>query len=625
MSKSFQPTRLVGAIAIAMGCSPVIFAEDATDATQLDPIVITASKSAEKASEVPARISVISKEEIEKNPVLNLSDILQKDASIYIKQSGGVGQLTDLSLRGAQTGSTLLLKNGARLNTQNGLGPVSPEFINLSDVDQIEILKGPASVQYGSDAISGVVQLISNNPTKSGASLTGVYGENRTYKTLVNADYVDDSGFYASIGGQRMETDGTSIINIQDKSEKAAFDQKGYNAKIGYSNDVINTSLAIDQNQGTNNYTTNYSTNNAKRNFENRLVNWLASYKASSDLVLNARYSHYLDKIEQVIYQSHFNTTSDEGDINAKWNFVPNQNILAGVTYNRSKYDASSSPEAVRDISSTGYYLQHQYNDNGIHTQVGVRVEDNDWFGTHTVGQAAIRYQISPLTSIYTNIGTAFKAPTLEHLYGSYGYDFYSNPDLKPEESKSYEIGIDQKFNYGISAYLSGYYTDVKNLISYGAINGRTTYINLNKADIKGSEIGLKWSKDNIFVNAEYAYVEARDKDKDKDIDVPYRPRQTYTLTAGYDDGIYGVNASLVSRSKANAQNIENSVKVPGYATVDLNAFWNMNPNIKLFTNIQNIGDVRYNTAYNAQSSFSPEYWYINGGRQASVGVTFRY
>ncbi|KAA5557313.1 TonB-dependent receptor, partial [Pseudomonas aeruginosa] len=142
------------------------------------------------------------------------------------------------------------------------------------------------------------------------------------YKTLVNADYVDDSGFYASIGGQRMETDGTSIINIQDKSEKAAFDQKGYNAKIGYSNDVINTSLAIDQNQGTNNYTTNYSTNNAKRNFENRLVNWLASYKASSDLVLNARYSHYLDKIEQIIYQSHFNTTSDEGDINAKWNFV---------------------------------------------------------------------------------------------------------------------------------------------------------------------------------------------------------------------------------------------------------------------------------------------------------------
>ncbi|MGG2096440.1 TonB-dependent receptor [Acinetobacter haemolyticus] len=625
MSTVFQPTRLVGAIAIAMGFSSPAFAQDqSTNKTAtLDTIVVTASRSEQKIENVPARITVISKEQIDKNPALNLSDILQQDASIYIKQSGGIGQLTDLSLRGGQTGSTLLLKNGARLNSQNGLGPVTPEFIDLSDVNQIEILKGPASVQYGSDAISGVVQLISSKPTKTGASLTGIYGENNTYKTLVHADYVDGSGFSASIGGQRLESDGTTVIDIQDKSEKAAFDQKGYNAKFGYSNDVLNTSLAIDQNQGTNIYTTNYATNNAKRNFENRLINWLASYSVTPDLLLNARYSHSLNKNEQVIYNNHFDTTSDEGDLNAKWSFTSHQNILGGVTYNRSKYDASSSPEAVRDINSTGYYLQHQYNNKGIHTQAGIRVEDNDWFGTHTVGQAAIRYQILPLTSIYANIGTAFKAPTLENLYGSYGYDFYSNPNLKPEESTSYEIGIDQQFNYGISAYLSGYYTDVKNLISYGAIDGKTTYINLNKADMRGGEVGLKWSKDDLFVNAEYAYVEA--KDKDKDLEIAYRPRQTYTLTAGYDDGQYGVNASLVSRSKTNAQNIANSVKVPGYATVDLNAFWNINPNVKLFTNIQNIGDVRHNTVYNAPSSWSPEYWYINGGRLASAGVTFRY
>ncbi len=142
MSISFQPTRLVGAIAIAMGfSSTTVFADDSTDATQLDPIVVTASKSEEKVSQVPARITVISKEDIEKNPISNLSDVLQQDASIYIKQSGGMGQITDLSLRGGTTGSTLLLKNGARLNTQNSFGPVLPELIDLTDVDQIEILK----------------------------------------------------------------------------------------------------------------------------------------------------------------------------------------------------------------------------------------------------------------------------------------------------------------------------------------------------------------------------------------------------------------------------------------------------------------------------------------------------
>ncbi|MBU0384684.1 TonB-dependent receptor, partial [Acinetobacter baumannii] len=148
---------------------------------------------------------------------LNLSDILQKDASIYVKQNGGIGQLADLSLRGGQTGQTLLLKDGARLNSQNGFGPVNPEFINLTDVDQIEILKGPASVQYGSDAISGVINLISKKPTKSGINLTGIYGENNTYKSIINADYVDASGFYAQVGGQRLESDGTRILSIQDK------------------------------------------------------------------------------------------------------------------------------------------------------------------------------------------------------------------------------------------------------------------------------------------------------------------------------------------------------------------------------------------------------------------------
>lgn len=92
MSKSFQPTRLVGAIAIAMGCSPVIFAEDATNATQLDPIVITASKSAEKASEVPARISVIDEKTIEQNPIADLPSLLRKEAGLTIHQTGGYGQ-----------------------------------------------------------------------------------------------------------------------------------------------------------------------------------------------------------------------------------------------------------------------------------------------------------------------------------------------------------------------------------------------------------------------------------------------------------------------------------------------------------------------------------------------------
>lgn len=109
----------------------------------------------------------------------------------------------------------------------------------------------------------------------------------------------------------------------------------------------------------------------------------------------------------------------------------------------------------------------------------------------------------------------------------------------------------------------------MENLISSGKIDGKTTYINLNKAKIQGGEIGLKWVLDNLFANAEYVYSKAQNKETK--LDTPYRPRQTYTLTVGYDDGLYGVNAAVVARSKANTSSA--NIKVRGYATVDLNAF----------------------------------------------------
>lgn len=612
MSKYFQPTNLAGAIAIVL-TSTTTFAADQT--IELDPIVVTASKSEEKASEVPARISVISKDELEKNPALNLSDVLQKDASIYIKQSGGIGQISDISLRGTSAVHTLVLQNGARLNNQNNYAPLFPAFLDLSNISQIEILKGPASVQYGSDAIGGVVNLITAPPSKSGAQLTGVYGENNTYKAIINTDFVDNSGFYAQVGGQRLETDGTTVLNTQEKNEKAGYDQKGYHAKLGYIQDKkVDASIEINQNEGTSIFTNDYIVSNSPRIFKNQVINAKLAYTLLPNLKLSTRYSNIKDEQNVPDYGSHYNTENNEADVNLKWDFLPYQNILFGVNYLGSQYESNTITNAKQDVDSTGYYLQHQYKNDGVSTQIGARVEDNERFGTHTVGQAAVRFQILPLTSIYANIGSAFRAPSLNELYSQWG----GNPELDPEKSVSYEIGLDQKLNYGLSASLSGYYTDVKNLIT----SDPSTFLNSNieKAKMTGGELGFKWVLNRYYANAQYNYVKT--ENKDTGLEIAYRPRQTGTLTLGYDDGVYGVSTSLIARSKANSSNNNSNNKVPGYASVDFNAFWNINSNIKLFTNVQNIGDVRFKEVYNSYPFTS---WYINGGRQASIGVTLKY
>lgn len=614
MSTLFQPTALVGAIALAMGFSVSVQANtDSSVNASLETLVVTASRSEEKIENVPARISVIDEKTLEKNPILNLSDIIQRDPSVYIKQSGGMGQISEIALRGTKGVHTLVLKDGARLNSQNELGPLYPAFLDTTDLQQIEILKGPASVQYGSDAIGGVVQLISKKPFKSGAELTGIYGENDTYKTIAKVNVVNDQGLYAQIGGQRLESDGTRILESQPTSEKANYDQKGYTAKVGYfQENNIDASASITENKGVSIFSNDYITNTAQRQFVNRIINAKVNYNILPDLTLNAHYANVQDKQNVPTYASYYNTENNQSDLNLKWKFNPNQNILVGATYNDANYKSNTILKSDQSIDSTGYYFQHQFRNELFDTQVGVRIEDNERFGTHTVGQGAIRYHFLPNASIYTNIGSAFRAPSLNELYSQWG----GNENLKPEESISYELGLDYGITSNLLANFSIYRTNIDNLIVYNV----ATNENIGKATFTGGELGLKWQQDDLFLSTQYAYVDT--ENKASGLEIAYRPKQTVTLSAGLENMVYGVSASIIARSNSNTSNSANPIKVPGYATIDLNAFWNINPNVKVFTNIQNIGDVEYRESLN---TYPTNDWYINGGRLASAGVTFKY
>ncbi|TNL45614.1 TonB-dependent receptor plug domain-containing protein [Acinetobacter bereziniae] len=616
MSVIFKPTALVGAVAIAMGLSSTAFAETSSNSeanSKLNTIVVTATRSEESLKNIPVRLTVIDQKTIEQNPLLNVSDVIQRDPAVYIKQSGGIGQVSEIALRGTKAVHTLVLKDGARLNSQNELGPLYPAFLDTTDVQQIEILKGPASVQYGSDAIGGVVQLISKKPVKSGAELTGIYGENNTYKAIAKADLVTDQGFYAQVGGQRLESDGTRIFESQPKNEKASFDQKGYNAKFGYSQeDVVDAYASISENKGTNIFSNDYIVNTSPREFENRVINAKVSYNILPELIVNAQYSNVQDKQNVPAYASHYNTENNQGDLNLKWKFTPNQNVLVGATYNDANYKSNTILKNDQSVNSTGYYLQHQFKNELFDTQAGIRVEDNERFGTHTVGQGAVRYHFLPNASVYANIGSAFRAPTLNELYSQWG----GNEKLEPEESTSYELGFDYDLTSNISTNISAYHTKIKNLIVYNYPAGNE---NVDQAKFTGGEAEIKWHQDDLFLSTAYAYVKT-ENDKDGN-EIAYRPRQTLTLTTGLENTNYGISASLIARAKAYAD-AANKTRVPGYATVDLNAYWNATPNVKVFTNIQNVGDVEYREVFN---NYPSQDWYINSGRQASVGVTFRY
>lgn len=609
MSSIFQPTALVGAIMTIFAINNTANAATGNTSaidTSLNTIVVTASLYDQNIDQVPARISVINEAVINQSPIATLPDLLKREAAANVVQSGGYGQQSSIFLRGSNSTQTLLLRDGVRLNgASSGAAPLA--FLDTTDIERIEVLKGPASVLYGTDAIGGVIQLISKKPEKNQAFVTGEYGENNTYKAIVGADLFDD-GWYAQIRGQSLETDGTPVKDALG-AEDASFQQKGASAKFGVEKENYTTSVDYSQNQGTSEYD-NYGAL-ASQDFKNEIINLKGSLKLNDDIEIKARLSQFNEDLDQNQSADFIHNQTKQAELHTKWQFSHSQNLILGVEHQKTEGDILSYGTPYNEsVASTGYFIQHQYNANGLNSQVGIRVEDNQKYGTNTVAQAGLRYQLLPLTSVYTNIGTAFRAPNLNELYGWGG-----NPNLDPEKSTSYEIGLDQKLNHGFSTGLSLYQTNVKDLIDSTDKTGYA-FQNIDKADFEGAELYLKWQQNALYSHLSYNYIDAKNKTTDEKLS--RRPKHKASWTTGWETQQYGASATLTAVSHAD-NSAYDDIRLPGYLTADLHAYYQIQPFARVFTNIQNIGDVNYKAAYGSGSYF------IDGGRLASLGVTFKY
>lgn len=610
-----QPTALAAGIAAVLAFSAYAQAANIPSAT-LETIVVTATRSEEKLEDVPARISIIDESLIEQSPIASFPHLLMSDASINMVQLGGYGQQASFFLRGTESDHTLVLRDGVRLNNDaSGLAPNN--FIDTTDIKQIEVLKGPASVLYGTNAIGGVVQIISKTPEKNVTFISAEIGENQTYKSIVGADLADH-GFYAQVRGQRLETDGTAI-HEHENAAASSFDQKGVSAKFGYEAARFGTSLDYSENQGNAQYE-QYSWSSMQyehksQDFKNQIATLKSRFSPTDQLTLNARVSYFKDELEQLKSFERTDYESTEYELTTKQQMSAAQNIIAGITHRQLETSTLKTAESFhQDLNSTGYYLQHQYQTDKLKTQAGIRLEDHEKYGQHTVGQLAARYFFTPLFSSYTNVGTAFKAPTMNDLY----YGDYATPGLKPEESQSYEMGIDLQLTPQLKSSLSLYRTEIDNLIDSDP-NNNWKFANIEAATIQGAEIYVNWANDALFAKAGYSYNQA--KNDKTGLDLSRRPRQKLALSAGWADEHYGLSTTLTANSHSDSSNYDDDV-IPGHAQIDFNSYYQPNGQLRFFANIQNVGDVQYKTA--SAGNYDGKF-YLNGGRLASVGLTVKY
>lgn len=527
-------------LSILLAMTNVVFAESETDEDEKpQEVVVSATRLETPTREVGSSITVITSEQIEKMQKTTVLDVLRTAPAVDINQSGGPGAAASIFIRGAKSEHTLVIIDGIEAND-----PITPgrtfNFAHLSvdNIERIEILRGPQSTLYGSDAIGGVINII----TKRGkgapngfASLEG--GSYGSYRGDAGGGGGNEWVRY-NMGFSHSKTDGISAASERDGNiepdaykNSTVYGTMGLNPTdyfdLDFSLRYIDADTNGDIGAGAGSDDPNYRTLSQQLLFRSQgrlflfddLWEQAVGFSFTDhDLNTTNDYddtdpetpdsflrSHYQGRILKFDWQNHFYIH----DTNiATFGIETEEDQGESSYYEETIYGPYINDFANQTARTTAYYLQDQIKlwDSWF-TTVGVRFDDNSSYGTQTTYRFATAYLAHQTdTKIKGSYGTGFKAPTLLQLYSYWG-----NPDLGPEESEGWDFGLEQSlFENRASVGATWFYNEIENMIQFAGGG----YGNVGRAVLKGAEVfGTARPAENLDIRFSYTYTNGKDLD----------------------------------------------------------------------------------------------------------------
>ncbi len=593
-------------------------------------IVVTASRYERKLDDVGQSISVIGRDTIELRQTTSVADLLRTTPGVTLVRNGGPGGFTSIFIRGAQSEQTVALIDGVKIND-----PSSPaggfNFADLmtDSVERIEILRGPQSVLWGSQAIGGVVNLITRQPTETPTlRASGEYGSRNEAHLTGNVAGTAGPVAY-SAGAGYLTTDGISVFD--GGTERDGFDLFGANAKAVV---TISEAVSIDL-RGL--YTrskvdldgfappTFAFGDTLEYQRQEQIVGYAGLNAALFDGRLKNRLATSYTLIDRDSYdraQTPRRTLRGRGR-NVRFEY---QGVAEITDWALATFGAEHQKETYRTFDSfsgtqrRNANIDSVYGDihvkpvDGLSLGAGLRYDDHSGFGNATTQSADISWSPNKgATRIRASYGEGFKAPTLYQLYGDFG-----NPALQPERAKGWDAGITQKLFEGVVELSATYFQrKVRNQIDFDLTT--FTYGNLAGVRARGFELGAKLQPVTGFtIDANYTHTKSLNRqrtDPNFGNDLARRPRNSLNVSADYEWAFglkTGATLSHVSSSFDDAGNLR---RLDAYTLVDIRAAFPVSDNIELFGRIENLFDERYQTAFR----------YRQERRTAHAGVRLSY
>lgn len=578
----------------------------------IEEVIISASRQSLIDFRGDTGKSVIHREELERAQIGQVKDALDSLQGVETAQAGAGQGFTGVFLRGAKSEHTLILVDGVDVSNPALLARTyDVALLGASEVERIEVLRGPQSVLYGSSAMGGVINIVTRRPQKPlevSASVSGGAHNTMTQKLHVGARR--ENGFYASLGGRHSETEGISATNFDKKpsleqdgqtSTEALvrFGYEKHGEHVGFMHRHVQLHTDLDQSFGTVWDDPNYTT--ASRDDLTSIVyekTWSPYWRTRFLLARDVTSLNYNDQPDDLhptdALQATYKGERNKWEAQATWQAHERWALTWGVDGrdDRASSKATSSSSFgtyTEDLPNqrdhgTGVFAQQEWQITDAWVLVaGLRQDefkDHDAVNTY---RAFTRYTLPSNTHFSASTGTGFNAPSLYQRYSNFG-----DPQLKAEESQSWDVGVEQDFGSQLKASLTYFKNRFENMIDFGA----TRYENVAKAESFGTESTLEGRWQEFLAGVTYTQMTARNIETKQILARRAKDRFTWRLAYQTQRASLQLDGRTVGRRFDAGQWLEK------YSVLGLGATMAVADQWSVFTRIDNLTDQAYTDVY---------------------------
>jgi vitamin B12 transporter len=603
------------AIASVLSCSlsTVAFAQSETDPSTesdaLDRVVVTATRTAVTTDAALAPVEIIDREQIERSQAGSVAELLRGRAGINISNQGGDGKLTSVFVRGAESDHVLVLIDGIRIGSATS-GAAAFQDLPLQFVDRIEIVRGPRSSLYGSDAIGGVIQIFTRRDRgpAQGRFAIGI-GSHGRREAGAGIGGGNDRGWYG-IDAAYQRTDGINACDgagfpifagcfVDDETDRDGYTRRALSLRGGV---ALGESLTLNgrwlESRGDNEYDggfVNYS------EVVQRVIGAKLRWDINERSTLQISAGRNRDASDNFIDTSaagrtangDFASDRDSASLQYDIALTDTQTLSVGADWLRDRIDSDTKYD-IKDRRNVAAFAQYQGRfDTAIGTQdlqLALRRDDNEQFGGETTGTAAWGLGFGDGWRVTAGYGTGFKAPSFNELY----FPFFGNPALRPESSRTLEAGLAWR-GERTAVRLDAFETDVADLIAFDI----SLFLpnNIDRARLRGAELTIDSSIDDWDIAFSASLLDAENRSgSNRGNELPRRARESARLSVDRAFGAIRVGATIIGEG-GRYDDVANTRRIGGYATLDLRAEYGFGDAWTLQAGVANVFDRDYETA----------------------------